>query len=172
MGAARGSSILIRLSRNIHFKQHRTQLLLVWPIELSSLSIVARSFRYSVYWRVDFTISVITLFVVFDESFQKALVNKSVCVINIVHLIILPSTKNPLFDVYFSGSLHFLQVRFILLWGQIWDPSHSLHGDFRLPWAHIWDPPHSLHWYFSLLWGHIWDPPHSRHWYLYFPCFA
>ena len=42
---------------------------------------------------VDFTISVITLFVVFNESFQKALVDKSVCVINIVHLIVLPAIK-------------------------------------------------------------------------------
>ena len=51
---------------------------------------------------VDFTISVITLFVVFNESFQKASVDKSVCVINIVHLIVLSSTKNPLFDAYFN----------------------------------------------------------------------
>ena len=36
----------------LHFKQQRTQLLLIWPIELSSLSIVARSFWYSVYWRL------------------------------------------------------------------------------------------------------------------------
>ena len=49
-----------------------------------------------------FTIPVITLFVVFDESFQKALVYKSVCVINIVNLIVLSSTKNPLFDGYFN----------------------------------------------------------------------
>ena len=51
---------------------------------------------------VDFTISVITLLVVFNESFQKALVDKSVCVIDIVHLIVLSSTKNPLFDAYFN----------------------------------------------------------------------
>ena len=51
---------------------------------------------------VDFAIPVITLFVVFNESFQKALVYKSVCVINIVHLIVLSSIKNPLFDVYFN----------------------------------------------------------------------
>ena len=51
---------------------------------------------------VDFAISVITLFVVFNESFQKALVDKSVCVINIAHLIMFPAIKNPLFDVYFN----------------------------------------------------------------------
>ena len=52
--------------------------------------------------QVDFTISVITLLVVFNESFQKALIDKSVCVINIVHLIVLSAAKNPLFDVYFN----------------------------------------------------------------------
>ena len=51
---------------------------------------------------VDFAISVITLFVVFNESFQKTLGYKSVCVINIVHLIVLSAIKNPLFDVYFN----------------------------------------------------------------------
>ena len=61
---------------------------------------------------VDFAISVITLFVVFNESFQKALVDKSVCVINIVNLIVLSSTKNPLFDVYFNRITALLAVRF------------------------------------------------------------
>ena len=51
---------------------------------------------------VDFAISVITLFVVFNKSFQKASVNKSICVKDIVHLIVLSSTKNPLFDAYFN----------------------------------------------------------------------
>ena len=40
--------------------------------------------------------------VIFNESFQKTLVYKSVCVINIVHLIVLSAIKNPLFDVYFN----------------------------------------------------------------------
>ena len=62
---------------------------------------------------VDFAISVITLFVVFDESFQKALVDKSVCVINIAHLIVLPSIKNPLFDVYFNRVTALLTARFL-----------------------------------------------------------
>ena len=61
---------------------------------------------------VDFAISVITLFVVFNESFQKALVDKSVCVINIVNLIVLSSTKKPLFDVYFNRITALLAVRF------------------------------------------------------------
>ena len=52
--------------------------------------------------QVDFAISVITLVVIFNESFQKTLVYKSVCVINIVHLIVLSAIKNPLFDVYFN----------------------------------------------------------------------
>ena len=49
-----------------------------------------------------FTISVITLFAVFNEAFQKALVYKSVCVINISQLIVLSSTNNPLFDANFN----------------------------------------------------------------------
>ena len=62
---------------------------------------------------VDFAISVITLVVIFNESFQKALVNKSICIINIVHLIVLSSTKNPLFDVYFNRIAALLAVRFL-----------------------------------------------------------
>ena len=62
--------------------------------------------------QVDFAISVITLFVVFNEAFQKALVDKSVCVINIAHLIVLPATKNPLFDVYFNRITALLTVIF------------------------------------------------------------
>ena len=62
--------------------------------------------------QVDFAISVITLFVVFNEAFHKALVDKSVCVINIAHLIVLPATKNPLFDVYFNRITALLTVIF------------------------------------------------------------
>ena len=62
---------------------------------------------------VDFTISVITLLVVFNESFQKALVDKSVCVINIVHLIVLSAIKNPLFDVYFNRITALIAVRLL-----------------------------------------------------------
>ena len=62
--------------------------------------------------QVDFAITVITLFVVFNESFHKALVDKSVCVINIAPLIVLPSTKNPLFYVYFNRITALLAVIF------------------------------------------------------------
>ena len=62
---------------------------------------------------VDFTISVITLLVVFNESFQKASVDKSVCVINIVHLIVLTAAKKPLFDVYFNRITTLFAVRFL-----------------------------------------------------------
>ena len=61
---------------------------------------------------VDFAISVITLFIVFNEAFQKALVYKSVCVINITLLIVLPSIKNPLFDGYFNRVTALLTVIF------------------------------------------------------------
>ena len=63
--------------------------------------------------QVDFAITVITLFVVFNESFHKALVYKSVCVINIALLIILPATKNPLFGAYFNRITALLTVRFL-----------------------------------------------------------
>ena len=61
---------------------------------------------------VDFTISVITLLVIFNEPFQKALVDKSVCVINIVHLIVMSAIKKPLFDVYFNRITALFAVRF------------------------------------------------------------
>ena len=102
MSSARGSSILIRLSRNITFQTAQNTVALgmtnriIKPLDCRKITSIFCILE------VDFAISVITLFVVFDKSFQKALVNKSVCVINIVHLIILPSTKNPLFDVYFN----------------------------------------------------------------------
>ena len=60
----------------------------------------------------DFAITVITLFVVFNESFQKALVNKPICVIIIAHLIVLSAIKNPLFDVYFNRITALLAVIF------------------------------------------------------------
>ena len=72
---------------------------------------------------VDFTISVITLVVIFNESFQKALVDKSVCVINIVHLIVLPAIKNPLFDVYFNRITALLTARFLSVMGAYLRPS-------------------------------------------------
>ena len=62
--------------------------------------------------QVDFAISVIALFVIFNESFQKAFVDKPVCVKNIVHLIVLPAAKKPLFDVYFNRVTALLAARF------------------------------------------------------------
>ena len=62
--------------------------------------------------QVDFAITVITLFVVFNEAFQKALVDKFVCVINIAHLIVLSAIKNLLFDVYFNRITALLAVNF------------------------------------------------------------
>ena len=64
---------------------------------------------------VDFAISVITLLVIFNESFQKALVDKSVWVKNIFHLIVSSAIKNPLFDVYFNRITTLFAVRFCLL---------------------------------------------------------
>ena len=71
---------------------------------------------------VDFAISVITLVVIFNESFQKTLVYKSICVINIVHLIVLSSTKNPLFDVYFNRVTALFAVRFLSVMGAYLKP--------------------------------------------------
>ena len=72
---------------------------------------------------VDFTISVITLLVIFNKPFQKALVDKSVCVINIFHLIVLSSIKNPLFDVYFNRITALLAARFSPVMGAYLSPS-------------------------------------------------
>ena len=72
---------------------------------------------------VDFAISVITLLVVFNESFQKASVDKSVCVIDIVHLIVLSAAKNPLFDVYFNRITTLLASRFLSVMGAYLGPS-------------------------------------------------
>ena len=71
---------------------------------------------------VDFTISVITLLVIFNKPFQKALVDKSVCVINIVHLIVLSAIKNPLFDVYFNRITALLALRFLPVMGAYLSP--------------------------------------------------
>ena len=72
---------------------------------------------------VDFAISVITLLVAFNESFQKASVDKSVCIIDIVHLIVLSAIKNPLLDVYFNWITALLAVRFLSVMGAYLTPS-------------------------------------------------
>ena len=109
MSAARGSSILIRLFRLITLHTAQNTVALDMPNRiiksLDCRKIILIFCILQVDWAVPvcvFTITVITLFAVFDESFQKALVYKSVCVINIAHLIVLSSTKNLLFDGYFN----------------------------------------------------------------------
>ena len=72
---------------------------------------------------VDLAISVITLLVIFNESFQKASVDKSVCVINIVHLILSSAIKNPLFDVYFNRITALFAVRFLSVMSAYLSPS-------------------------------------------------
>ena len=110
MSAARGSSILIRLFRKITFETAQNTV----ALDMSNRIIKSLDCRkiISIFCilEVDFAITVITLFVVFNETLQKALVDKSVCVINIVNLIVLPSTKNPLFDVYFNRVTALLTV--------------------------------------------------------------
>ena len=78
--------------------------------------------------QVDIAITVITLFVVFNEAFQKALVDKSVCVINIVNLIVLSSTKNPLFDVYFNRVTALFASRFLSVMRAYLGPSALFAG--------------------------------------------
>ena len=89
MSAARGSSILIRLFRliTLHTAQNTVALDMTNRI-IKSLDCRKIILIFCIL-QVDFTITVITLFVVFDESSHKALVYKSVCVINIAHLIVL-----------------------------------------------------------------------------------
>ena len=126
MSAARGSSILIRLSRliTLHTAQNTVAL------DMSNRIIKSLDCRKIILifciLQVDFTITVITLFVVFDESFQKALVYKSVCVINIAHLIVLPSTKNPLFDAYFNRVTALLTVIFFPCYESIFGTRRTL----------------------------------------------
>ena len=112
ISAARGSSILIRLFRKITFQAAKNTI----ALDMTNRIIKSLDCREIILifciLQVDFAISIITLFVIFDESFQKALVDKSVCVINIVHLIFFPATKNPLFDVYFNRITALLAVIF------------------------------------------------------------
>ena len=119
MSAARGSSIFIRLFRKITFETAQNTVALDMSNRiiksLDCRKIISIFCILEVDWSVPvcvFTIFVITLFVVFNESFQKALVDKSVCVINIVNLIVLSSTKNPLFDAYFNRVTALLTVIF------------------------------------------------------------
>ena len=113
MSAARGSSILIRLFRNITFQTAQNTVALDMTNRIIKSLDCRKIILIFCILQVDFTITVITLFVVFDESSHKALVYKSVCVINIAHLIVLSAFKNPLFDVYFNWVTALLTVRFL-----------------------------------------------------------
>ena len=110
---------------------------------------------------VYFAISVITLFVVFNEAFQKALVDKSVCVINIAHLIVLPSTKNPLFDVYFNQITALLAVRFLSVMGAYLRPFTLFAVSFLSVMGAYLSPSAIFALIFCLLCRHILAPPQS-----------
>ena len=118
-----GSSILIRLFRLITFHAAQNTVALDMTNRIIKSLDCRKIILIFCILQVDFAISVITLFVVFNESFQKALVDKSVCVINIVHLIVLPAIKNPLFDVYFNRITALLAVRFLSVMGAYLSPS-------------------------------------------------
>ena len=113
MSAARGSSIFIRLFRLITLHTAQNTVALDVPNRIIKSLDCRKIILIFCILQVDFAISVIILFVVFNESFQKALVDKSVCVINIAHLIVLSAFKNPLFDVYFNRVTALLTVRFL-----------------------------------------------------------
>ena len=112
MSAARGSSILFRLFREITFQAAQNAIALDMTNRIIKSLDCRKIISIFCILQVDFAISIITLFVIFDESFQKALVNKSICVINIAHLIVLSAIKNPLFDVYFNRIIALLAVIF------------------------------------------------------------
>ena len=97
-----GSSILIRLFRLITFHAAQNTVALDMTNRIIKSLDCRKIILIFCILEVDFTISVITLLVIFNKPFQKALVDKSVCVINIFHLIVLAAFKNPLFDVYFN----------------------------------------------------------------------
>ena len=112
MSDARGSSILIRLFRKITFETAQNTVALDMTNRIIKSLDCRKIISIFCILEVDFAITVITLFVVFNETLKKALVDKSVCFINIVNLIVLPFTKNPLFDVYFNRVTALLTVIF------------------------------------------------------------
>ena len=102
-----------RLFRDITFQTAQNTVALDMPNRIIKSLDCSKIILIFYILEVDFTISVITLLVVFNESFQKASVDKSVCVINIVHLIVSSAIKNPLFDVYFNRITTLFAVRFL-----------------------------------------------------------
>ena len=109
------SAAFFRLFRNITFQAAQNTVALDMTNRIIKSLDCRKIILIFCILQVDFTISVITLLVIFNETFQKALVDKSVCVINIVHLIVLSAIKNPLFDVYFNRVTALLAVRFLLV---------------------------------------------------------
>ena len=108
---------LIRLFQKITFQTAQNAITLVMTDRIIESLDCRKIISIFCILEVDFAISEITLFVVFNESFEKALVDKSVCVINIVHLIVLSAIKNPLFDVYLNRITALLTVRFLSVMG-------------------------------------------------------
>ena len=115
MSAARGSSILIRLFQKITFETAQNTVALDMANRIIKSLDCRKIISIFCILEIYFAISVITLVVIFNEFFQKASVDKSVFVINIVHLIVLSSTKNPLFDDYFNRITALLTLRFSLV---------------------------------------------------------
>ena len=107
------SAAFFRLFRNITFQAAQNTVALDMTNRIIKSLDCRKIILIFCILEVDFAISVITLLVVFNESFQKASVDKSVCVIDIVHLIVLSAAKNPLFDVYFNRITALLAVRFL-----------------------------------------------------------
>ena len=107
------SAAFFRLFRNITFQAAQNTVALDMTNRIIKSLDCRKIILIFCILEVDFAISVITLLVVFNESFQKASVDKSVCVIDIVHLIVLFAAKNPLFDVYFNRITALLIVRFL-----------------------------------------------------------
>ena len=115
MSAARGSLILIRLFQKITFETAQNTVALDMANRIIKSLDCCKIISIFCILEIYFAISVITLVVIFNEFFQKASVDKSVFVINIVHLIVLSSTKNPLFDDYFNRITALLTLRFSLV---------------------------------------------------------
>ena len=141
---ARGSSILIRLFRNITFQTAQNTVALDMTNRIIKSLDCRKIILIFCILQVDFTITVITFFVVFDEAFQKALVDKSVCVINIAHLIVLSAFKNPLFDVYFNRVTALLTVRFLSVMGAYLGPPRTLCIDILFCCEDIFGTPRTL----------------------------
>ena len=107
------SAAFFRLFRNITFQAAQNTVALDMPNRIINSLDCSKIILIFCILEVDFAISVITLLVIFNKPFQKALVDKSVCVKNIVHLIVLSAIKNPLLDVYFNWITALLAVIFL-----------------------------------------------------------